>query len=160
MISGLRRPSSRRASARRSRPPKESRRRAASAVAFAFAVVSLLAAAGGLFSVLSYAVGGRRREFGIRVAMGAQASAVVPLAWLLSRAIMMLAFGVTITNPLIWGMAITVVGAATLFAAWPPSVTAVRANPLMLRRDDSRTGVPIAYFCGRRIAAEVRAETT
>ena len=57
-------------------------------MAFAFAVVSLLAAAGGLFSVLSYAVGGRRREFGIRVAMGAQASAVVPLAWLLSRAIM------------------------------------------------------------------------
>jgi putative ABC transport system permease protein len=131
------------------------RPRAASAVAFAFAVVSLLAAGGGLFSVLSYAVGRRRREFGIRVAMGAQASAVgrmvlreglsvtalglafgVPLAWLLSRAIMILAFGVTIRNPLIWAITLAVVGGATLLAAWRPAVMAMRANPLILLRDE------------------------
>ena len=52
------------------------RPRAASAPSLAFAVVSLAAAAGGLFSVLSYAVGRRRREFGIRVAMGAQPSEI------------------------------------------------------------------------------------
>ena len=46
------------------------RPRAAFALGVAFAVVSLIAAAGGLFSVLSYAVGRRRREFGIRAAMG------------------------------------------------------------------------------------------
>lgn len=35
-----------------------------------FSVISLLAAAAGLFSLLSYAVGRRRREFDIHVALG------------------------------------------------------------------------------------------
>lgn len=132
-----------------------SRPRAASALGFAFAVVSLVAAAGGVFSVLSYAVGRRRREFGIRVAMGAQASEIrrlvlgdglsvaaaglalgAVLAWMLSRAIVTLAFGVTIGSPLVWATTIAVVGAATLLAAWRPAVTAMRADPLILLRDE------------------------
>lgn len=40
------------------------RPRAAAALGFTFAAIATLAAAGGLFSVLSYAVGRRRREFG------------------------------------------------------------------------------------------------
>jgi putative ABC transport system permease protein len=86
------------------------RPRAASSLAFAFALVSILAAAGGQFSVLSYAVGRRRREFGIRVAMEAQPREIrrlvlrdglgvaivglalgAPIAWVVSRALMALA---------------------------------------------------------------------
>jgi predicted permease len=131
------------------------RPRAASALGFGFAVVSLIAAAGGLFSVLSYTVGRRRREFGIRIAMGAQrreigrlvlrdglsvATAGLTLgaatAWMLSRAIGTLAFGVTIANPLVWATTIAVVGGATLMAVWRPAVTAMRADPLILLRDE------------------------
>lgn len=128
--------------------------RATSALGFAFAVVSLIAAAGGLFSVLSYTVGQRRREFGIRIAMGAQRREIGRLvlrdglrvaaagltvgaasAWMLSRAIATLAFGITIANPLVWATTIVVVGVATLMAVWRPAVTAMRADPLMLLRD-------------------------
>jgi putative ABC transport system permease protein len=131
------------------------RPRAASTLGFGFAVVSLIAAAGGLFSVLSYTVGRRRREFGIRIAMGAQrheigrlvlrdglnvATAGLTLgaatAWMLSRAIGTLAFGVTIANPLVWATTITVVGGATLMAVWRPAVSAMRADPLILLRDE------------------------
>jgi predicted permease len=45
--------------------------RAAAALGSTFAVIAVLAAAGGLFSVLSFAVARRRREFGIRTALGA-----------------------------------------------------------------------------------------
>src|SRR6185503_11304521 len=44
--------------------------RAAAAVAAIFAIVALLTSAGGLFGVLTAAVARRRREFGIRVALG------------------------------------------------------------------------------------------
>jgi ABC-type antimicrobial peptide transport system permease subunit len=131
------------------------RPRAASTLGFGFAVVSLIAAAGGLFSVLSYTVGRRRREFGIRIAMGAQRHEIGRLvlrdglnvataglmlgaatAWMLSRAIGTLAFGVTIANPLVWATTIAVVGGATLMAVWRPAVSAMRADPLILLRDE------------------------
>ncbi len=47
------------------------RPRASAALAATFAAIAVLAAAGGLFSVLSYTVSRRRREFGIRAALGA-----------------------------------------------------------------------------------------
>jgi putative ABC transport system permease protein len=131
------------------------RPRAAAGLAFAFAIVSVLAAAGGLFSVLSYAVGRRRREFGIRIAMGARphqirllvlregltvAAAGLALgafvAWTSSRALVALAFGVTMLNPLVWLAAMTVVGGATLLAAWRPAVSAMRTDPLVLLREE------------------------
>lgn len=131
------------------------RPRAASGVGLTFAIVSLVAAAGGLFSVLSYAIGRRRREFGIRVAMGAEPREIrrlvlgdglrvavaglalgAALAWGLSRAIVTLAFGVTMSDPLVWTTTIAVVGGATLLAAWRPAVTAMRVDPLILLRNE------------------------
>ena len=131
------------------------RPRAAAALGFAFAVVSVTAAAGGLFSVLSFAVALRRREFGIRFAIGAQPSEIRRLilgeglsvagaglalggatAWILSRAIAALAFGVTTGNPLVWAITIGAVGGATLLAAWRPAVTAMRTDPLLLLREE------------------------
>ena len=41
-----------------------------------FAIIALVTAAGGLFSTLSYAVGRRRREFGIRAALGGSSRAI------------------------------------------------------------------------------------
>lgn len=106
-----------------------------------FAVISILAAAGGLFSVLSYAVGRRRREFGIRVAMGAQPHEIgrlvwrdglavaliglalgAPVAWMVSHALIALAYGVTIVSLVVWGTTVGVILGATLLAAWRPAV--------------------------------------
>jgi putative ABC transport system permease protein len=131
------------------------RPRAASNLALSFAVVAILAVAGGLFSVLSYAVGRRRREFGIRIAMGAQPHEIrglvlrdavgvallglglgMPLAWLLSQALTALAPGVTIVNPVVWGTTVAIIVGATLFAAWRPAVSAMRTDPLALMRDE------------------------
>jgi predicted permease len=47
------------------------RPRASAALAVTFAAIAVIAAAGGLFSVLSYTVSRRRREIGIRAALGA-----------------------------------------------------------------------------------------
>jgi ABC-type antimicrobial peptide transport system permease subunit len=129
--------------------------RAAAALALAFAVVAVAAAAGGLFSVLTYAVGRRRREFGIRTAMGAQPAQIWRLvfkdgaqiaatglvlgtaaAWLLSRALVALTFGVTIFDPVTWLTVMGVIACATLLAAWRPAVQAMRADPLSLLRDE------------------------
>ena len=52
------------------------RPRASAALAATFAAIAVIAAAGGLFSVLSYAVSRRRREFGIRTALGASRSEI------------------------------------------------------------------------------------
>ena len=130
------------------------RPRAAAALAFGFAAVSLFAAAGGLYSVLTYAVKRRRREFGIRFAMGArprQLSALVfrqgafialpglmisgLLAWQVSGAVNALAFGVTVFQLSVWFGVASVVGATTLLAAWRPALEAMRADPVTLLRD-------------------------
>src|SRR5207302_6149595 len=47
------------------------RPRATAALATVFGVIAMLVVAGGLFSVLTFAVAARQREFGIRAAIGA-----------------------------------------------------------------------------------------
>jgi predicted permease len=130
------------------------RPRAAAALAAAFAVIAVLAASGGLFSVLSYAVGRRRREFGIRASLGARpadlqrqvvgegvrlAIAGVGLgcfgAWLASRWIQALMYEVSSVDPATWTIVVGVVAATTLLAAWAPSRRAGRVNPVELLRE-------------------------
>jgi putative ABC transport system permease protein len=131
------------------------RPRAAAGLALAFASVSVAAAAGGLFSVLSYAVGRRRREFGIRAALGAQPQrlrwlvfrdgmlvAAVGLAigggaaWALSKSLATLAFGVTALDPVVWLSVVSIIAAATVAAAWRPAVQAMGVDPLSLLREE------------------------
>jgi putative ABC transport system permease protein len=131
------------------------RPRGAAALGFAFAGVAVLAAAGGLFSVLSYAVGRRKCEFGIRTALGAspdQIRCVVlrdgfvvavsgvaigsVAAWSLGRALASLQYGVTITDPLTWTIVLGVLGVTTLIASWRPARQAMRADPVLLLREE------------------------
>ena len=58
------------------------------------------------------------------------------LAWLLSRAIVTLAFGVTAGSPMVWAATVAVIGGATLLAAWRPAAAAMRVDPLILLADE------------------------
>ena len=131
------------------------RPRAAAALGFAFALVAVLAAAGGLFSVLSYAVGRRKREFGIRTALGASPVQIRRLvvrdgvmvaaigiaigtvtAWALGRALASLQYGVTIADPFTWTFVLGVLAVTTIAASWRPARQAMRANPVLLLREE------------------------
>jgi putative ABC transport system permease protein len=131
------------------------RPRATAALGFAFAAIAVLAAAGGLFSVLSYAVGRRRREFGIRTALGASPAQIGQLvfrdgmvvavagivvgaaaAWSLARALASLQYGVAITDPVTWAVVLGLLGVTTITASWRPAREAMRADPVMMLREE------------------------
>jgi putative ABC transport system permease protein len=129
--------------------------RATAALAGAFAVIAVLAAAGGLFSVLSYTVGRRRREFGIRTALGATPTQVrrivlrdgarvtatglaigAVFAAVLARSLMSLQYGVTPGDPFSWAGVLALVGLTTLAATWRPARAAARLDPVVLLREE------------------------
>jgi predicted permease len=131
------------------------RPRAASAVAVTFAVAALLAAAGGLFSVLSYAVSRRRREFGIRSALGAtpgqvrrlvlrDALVVVTaglaigslLAASVARGLSSLQYGVTSYDPPSWAIVLGLLALTALAACWGPARAAARVDPQRMLREE------------------------
>lgn len=131
------------------------RPRAAAALAFAFASIALLAAAGGLFSVLKYAVGRRRREFGIRAAVGAspgqlglvvlREGALITAVGIaiggigavaLGQALSSLQFGISASDPVSWLLVIGVLVLTTFAAAWRPAWEAVRTDPVVLLREE------------------------
>lgn len=130
------------------------RPRAAAALALVFAILTTLAAAGGLFSVFSYAVSRRLREFGIRSALGGQPRQIrrhvigdatritaaglsigVFAAWLVARSLASLEFGVTAADPLTWATVVAVLAATTLLSTWRPARQASRVDPVRLLRD-------------------------
>jgi putative ABC transport system permease protein len=131
-----------------------SRPRAAATMAVLFTGIAVIAACGGLFSVLSYAVGRRRREFGIRVSLGAAPSQVQRLvfreglrlaiagavlgsfvAWLISRALASVVYEVSAAEPVIWVTVAIIVALTTLAASWVPARRAARIDPAVLLRD-------------------------
>ena len=129
--------------------------RAAAAMGFAFAAVAIVAAASGLFTVLSYGVSRRRREFGIRTALGSSPAQIRGLvlrdgltvalagvaigsvaAWWLARGLAALAYGVTPADPLTWSVVFGVIGVTTMAACWRPARQATRVDPVMLLREE------------------------
>jgi putative ABC transport system permease protein len=131
------------------------RPRAAAALAVAFASIAVVAAAGGLFSVLSYSVSRRRREFGIRTALGASPhqirrvvlrdALVVATSGLaigtlfaaaLARALGSLQYGVTPGDPLSWSLVLGLIALTTAVASWGPARAAATSDPLVLLRED------------------------
>jgi putative ABC transport system permease protein len=131
------------------------RPRSAAAVGFAFAAIAVLAAAGGLFSVLSYAVRRRRREFGIRSALGASSSQLagvvvrdsvtVSLAglcagglasWWIARGLTSLQYGVSATDPVSCAVVISLLAITVALASWWPAKEAMRSDPVSLLRGE------------------------
>jgi predicted permease len=131
------------------------RPRAAAALAVTFAAVAVIAAAGGLFGVLSYAVGRRRRDFGIRAALGASRreircvvlrDAVIVaasglaigslFAAVLARSIASLQYGVTPGDPFSWSFVLVLIALTTALASWGPARAAATLDPLVLLREE------------------------
>jgi ABC-type antimicrobial peptide transport system permease subunit len=120
-----------------------------------FAAVALILAGGGLYGVLNYAVRQRRREFGIRLALGASAADVV--GRLVLGAFAMAALGAAIglsisvasekyirtllyevraTDPLILAVPIAMIFVVAGLAALPPAIMALRTDPARLLRTE------------------------
>jgi predicted permease len=131
------------------------RPRAAATLASAFAVTALIAAAAGLFSLFSQSVASRRRELGIRTALGATPRHVRRLVWsdgltvtllgiavgaiasvLLTRVLSSLLFDVATTDPMSWAIVAMTLAVAIAAAAWHPTRSAVRAAPVALLREE------------------------
>jgi predicted lysophospholipase L1 biosynthesis ABC-type transport system permease subunit len=120
-----------------------------------FAAVALVLAGIGLYGVLAYAVAQRRREIGVRMALGAQPEQIraqflslgtrlVLLgaafgglgAWLSGRAMSGFLFGVGAVHLGIWSLATVVLMAIAMLACLIPAVRAARVPPMEALRSD------------------------
>jgi putative ABC transport system permease protein len=118
-----------------------------------FAALAVLLAGFGLYGVMAYSVVQRRREIGIRMALGAQPGDVRSLvvgqavrvgalglvaglagALAVTRVLGSLLFGVTATDPLTYAAVCAVLIAVVLLAAYLPARRATRMDPLVALR--------------------------
>ncbi|MBX9600139.1 MAG: ABC transporter permease [Bryobacteraceae bacterium] len=120
-----------------------------------FGGLALLLAAIGLYGVLSYVIGRRTQEIGIRIALGADAGGVMRLvfresSWLLLvglalglglaffavEALKTQLYGIQPHDPVAFGIAAAVMAAAALIAIAIPAVRASRVDPLIALRSE------------------------
>jgi putative ABC transport system permease protein len=132
-----------------------SRRRFALVLLSIFAGVSLCLAALGVYGVLAYAVAARRREFGLRLALGAETSQVIALvlrqglgwaatgvalgvlgARAATRVIAGEVFGITAADPWTYAAVSAVVVATALIACFLPVRRATQVDPATSLRED------------------------
>jgi ABC-type antimicrobial peptide transport system permease subunit len=122
-------------------------------------VVALLLAAIGLYGVIAYSVSRRTREIGIRMALGASASTVLRLvmrqglivavaglgvgfavgciaAALARSEISGMLYGVSLADPLSWGIAAAVLLGASTLANFIPAWRAARVQPSQALRTE------------------------
>jgi predicted permease len=120
-----------------------------------FAGLALLLASIGLYGVLSYMVTQRRREMGVRLALGATTANVTglivrhglqvtvtgliagwALAWAATRALQGLLYGVSATDPITFlGVAAALLVVAFL-ACWIPARRASSVDPVLVLREE------------------------
>jgi len=118
-----------------------------------FGITALLLATAGVFGVMAYSVSRRTREIGVRVALGADHSAVLRMilgqglrtisigvavgiaaSLALTRTLESLLFNVTPTDPLTFaGVTLLLVGTA-LLACYIPARRAIRVDPIIALR--------------------------
>ena len=120
-----------------------------------YAVLALLLAAGGLFGVISYSVAQRRREIGVRLALGASpraiasmimregllvtlagAAAGVLLAMGLARLSTALLYGIEADDLPTFAGVVAVILTVALLATWTPAMRAMRVDPAKTLRAD------------------------
>ena len=130
-------------------------RRLAAALLGGFAGLALALACLGIYGVMAYIVAQRRREIGLRIALGAGTASVVGLfvrqgavlvgtglilglagAFGLTRLLRSQLYGVDATDPTTFGaVALLLVGTAGI-ATWLPARRAARLDPLTALRDE------------------------
>ena len=118
-----------------------------------FAGAAMLLAVVGVYGVMAYLVRQRTQEMGIRIALGAPREAVLGLvvskalrlalagvavglvgAWVLSRLMESLLFGVSKHDPLTFGLVAALLVLASAIASWIPARRATRTDPLVALR--------------------------
>jgi hypothetical protein len=121
----------------------------------AFGFLALLLAAAGLYGTLLYSVGERRRELGIRLALGAARSEVVRRvvlrgvalasvgsalglvgAWFVGCALESKLYGLDPHDPRTLALAVGVLLATALLASWLPARRAGGTDPLLTLREE------------------------
>jgi predicted permease len=120
-----------------------------------FAGLAILLAAIGSYGVLAYMVTERRREIGIRMALGADRASVLRMvlsqglrltlfgvlaglsaAFALSRVLGSLLFGVTPTDPLTIAGVVVLISGVALVACYLPAHGATRVDPMLVLREE------------------------
>jgi predicted permease len=120
-----------------------------------FAALALLLAGFGLYGVMAYSVAQRRREIGIRMALGAQAADVRSLvvsqamrlgaaglamgiagALAVTRVLDSLLFGVSASDPLTFATVSAALITVLVLAAYLPARRATRVDPIIALRAD------------------------
>ena len=132
--------------------------RAAAWVGSLLGIIALVMSVSGLYGVLTYTLSQRRKELGIRLALGATAPSIVALvlgqsarlagigaiaggvvaycALALLGSVVRLA-AISVLDPGAFGAAGVVIGAATLLAAWQPARRAAQVDPVEALRADT-----------------------
>ena len=118
-----------------------------------FAGVALVLAAVGIYGVISYSVTQRTQEIGIRMALGAESAAVMRMvigqammlaaiglaagavgAWILTRLMQKLLFGVEPSDPLTFAVVALLLASVAAGAAAIPALRATRVDPAITLR--------------------------
>ena len=120
-----------------------------------FAGLALLLAAIGSYGVLSYMVTERRREIGIRMALGADRASVLRMvlrqglvltvvgiagglavAFAMNRVLASLLFGVRPSDPATMGAVVALIATVAFVACYLPARLATRVDPMIVLRED------------------------